>query len=194
MKKITYMLAIMLMLAPILSVSGKEHGDNNLTQAMAFGRTQIGLNEVIGSVEKVSGGRVVKIEIEQQGKLHPAKKGLPMFEVESVKDGTMAKYYVDPVTGKVIDQKKVWWQVFDFDSPWKSEGFAKVKVPMVQAVSVAEQASGGKAMSAKLKERHGVFFYMIRTIADSNIKIVLIDPDNGKVYMEPEGNSTKCSH
>jgi len=161
---------------------------------MAFGRTQIGLNEVIDSVEKVSGGRVVKIEIEQQGKLHPAKKGLPMFEVESVKDGTMAKYYVDPVTGKIIDQKKVWWQVFDFDSPWKSEGFAKVKVPMVQAVSVAEQASGGKAMSAKLKERHGVFFYMIRTIADSNIKIVLIDPDNGKVYMEPEGNSTKCSH
>jgi uncharacterized membrane protein YkoI len=95
---------------------------------------------------------------------------------------------------KIIDQKQVWWQVFDFDSPWKSEGFAKVKVPMVQAVSVAEQASGGKAMSAKLKERHGVFFYMIRTIADSNIKIVLIDPDNGKVYMEPEGISTKCSH
>jgi hypothetical protein len=43
-------------------------------------------------------------------------------------------------------------------------------------------------------KEHGVFSYMIRTIADSNVKIVLIDPDNGKVYQEPQGYHSECNH
>jgi uncharacterized membrane protein YkoI len=194
MKKIAYVLAIAMLFAPILTVWGKEHEDNYLTQAMAFGRAQVSLQDVISSVEKTSGGRVVEVEIEDQCKLLSSKSGVPMYEVESVKDSALTKYYVDGTTGKIIDQKRSWWSALDLDAPWKSAKFAKVKLSIVQAVATAEQATGGKAMSAKLKGRHGDVFYMIRTVVDGNVKVVLVDPENGKAYQTPLARHTGYDH
>jgi uncharacterized membrane protein YkoI len=194
MKKLVYMLAIAVLLAPVLPAWGKEHGDHNLTQVMAFGRAQVSLLDVIGSVEKASGGRVVGVEIEHQKNLLSSKNGPLMYEVESVIGGTMTTYFADATTGKIIKQKKNWCAALDFDAPWKSADFAQVKVSMAQAVADAEKATSGKAMSAKLRVRHGVLFYNIRTVTDGNVKVVLIDPDNGKIYQAPQYRHTKCGH
>jgi hypothetical protein len=55
---------------------------------------------------------------------------------------------VDPLTGKIIEQKNCWWTGFDCDSPWRSEGFISSKMSMEQAVAAAEKATGGKARMA----------------------------------------------
>jgi uncharacterized membrane protein YkoI len=192
MRRFIYMVVICVLLAPTLPAWGWSHGENTLTMAMSFGRAQITLQEVISNVEKTSGGRVVAVELEQKCNLFCSKASSPLFEVESVKDGTATKYFVDPVTGKIIEQKNCWWSALDFDSSWKTEGFNNIKMSMEQAVAAAEQATGGKAMSARLKERKGLLFYQVQTISEGSVKAVLIDPDNGKSYQAPQSSHNKC--
>lgn len=117
---------------------------------------------------------------------------MPYFEVESVKDGTPSKFFVDTVTGEISDQKTYWWSFLNFHSPWKSEAFAKIMMPMGKALETAAQATLGTAMNARLKERHGSFFYQVQTVKEGTVKAVLIDPENGKSYQGPEPRHGKC--
>ncbi len=192
MRRFIYTVVICVLLTPTLPAWGWDHGDNTLTMAMAFGRAQITLQDVISTVEKTSGGKVVAAEIEQKCKLFCSKAGLPLFEVESVKDGTLTEYFIDPLTGTIVEQNKCWWSSLDCDAPWKSEGFIAIKMTMEKAVAAAEKATGGKAMSARLKERKGLLFYQVQTITEGNVKAVLIDPDNGKTYQAPQSRHNKC--
>jgi len=192
MRIFNQMSLIVILLVSALPAWGWDHGDNNLTMAMVFGRSQVTLQDIIKTVEKTSEGKVVKVEIEQKCKLFCSKTGLPLIEVDSVKDGTLTEYYVDPVTGKITEQNKSWWSSLDCDAPWRSESFSKIKMTMEQALAAAEQVTGGKAMSARLKERKGLLFYQVQTLSDGNVKAVLVDPENSKVYQATRASHKEC--
>ena len=69
------------------------------------------------------------------------------------------------------------------------------KISLAQAITGAEQKSGGKAINAGLNNENGAMTYGIEVIKDNSIETVLVDLNTGEVVKvlpadtEPEGNN-----
>ena len=69
------------------------------------------------------------------------------------------------------------------------------KISLAQAITGAEQQSGGKAINAGLNNENGAMTYGVEVIKGNTIQTVLIDINTGQVVKvlsadtEPEGNN-----
>ena len=55
------------------------------------------------------------------------------------------------------------------------------KTPIVEAISAAEQKTGGRAMKAEIEREKGVYVYEIKTVSKDKAVKVFVDPTSGKV-------------
>jgi uncharacterized membrane protein YkoI len=69
------------------------------------------------------------------------------------------------------------------------------KISLAQAITGAEQKSGGKAISAGLNNENGAMTYGVEVIKGNTVETVLVDLNSGEVVKmlpadnEPEGNN-----
>jgi uncharacterized membrane protein YkoI len=69
------------------------------------------------------------------------------------------------------------------------------KISLAQAITGAEQQSGGKAINAGLNNENGAMTYGVEVIKGNTVQTVLIDINTGQVVKvlsadtEPEGNN-----
>ena len=57
----------------------------------------------------------------------------------------------------------------------------QAKTSLVQAITAAEQETGGKAIETGIENRDGILAYEITTAKGNTLETVLVDPDSGKV-------------
>jgi uncharacterized membrane protein YkoI len=58
---------------------------------------------------------------------------------------------------------------------------ANAKVTMAQAIAMAEQRPGGKAIGTGIEDENGTVLLEVQVIKDNQKHSVLIDPDSGQV-------------
>jgi uncharacterized membrane protein YkoI len=58
---------------------------------------------------------------------------------------------------------------------------ANAKVTMAQAIAMAEQRTGGKAIGTGIEDENGTVLLEVQVIKDNQKHSVLIDPDSGQV-------------
>lgn len=62
------------------------------------------------------------------------------------------------------------------------------KIPAVQAIAVAEQQTGGRALKIDVENEKGTYLYEIKTASRDKVAAVFVDPATGKVVrVEDEG-------
>ena len=58
---------------------------------------------------------------------------------------------------------------------------ANAKVTMIQAITAAEQQTGGKAVGTGIEDQDGTVFLEVQVLKDGQRQKVLVDPQNGQV-------------
>lgn len=62
---------------------------------------------------------------------------------------------------------------------------AKAKVSLSQAITAAEQSTGGKAFDAEVDSENGKLRYSVKVADAQGVKSVLVDPETAQVTAEP---------
>ena len=157
--------------------------DDNLerTQRLALDKARISLLQAIGNIEAASGGKVVMAVVEPELKPPALRKGPAVYEIMTVKDGSMRAYFVDVVSGKVISQVDDWFGLLHFLTISKSEAFAVAKLSLAQAIALAERNYGGQTFEARTKEEDDVLYYRINLRIKNKDKRVYVNATTGRV-------------
>ena len=148
------------------------------------------LAHAVRVAEKQTGGRARKAEMERE-------RGVYVYEIKTVtKDGS-ATVLVDPLSGNVLRVDTPGFiasiaNVFDRDDQREDQTtFARLEassMALAGAIEAAEKETGGRAVKAALKSRHGAGLFEVRVVKDSAPQKVLVDPATGKVVtVSPHG-------
>jgi uncharacterized membrane protein YkoI len=183
------MIIMMVMVGPSW---GSEPIDRIQAQKIALEKTDVSLTQIINSIESDPGVRVVKVETEPfslaQGPMCYdllTAKGTSSWVASIFKCTKATEYYVDVTSGKVLLKKKPFWGYFYFSADNKATALSQVKLPMTQAIGLAEKAVGGKTVLVRVHRDSGIVFYQITMIVNDALKRVLVDSYNGKVTEVP---------
>lgn len=178
-----FCLLVMVMMAAALPALARADADRIQAQKIALEKTDVSLIQIITSLESNSDIRVVKVETEP----FSLTQGPMCYDLLTVKEGTVTEYYVDVTSGKVLLKKDPLWGFFYFSAVNKAKALSQVKLAMVQAIGIAEKATGGKTVHVKVHRDSGIVFYQINMIVNDDLKRVLVDSYNGKVTDVPMG-------
>ncbi len=178
-----FCLLVMVMMAAALPALARADADRIQAQKIALEKTDVSLIQIITSLESNSDIRVVKVETEP----FSLTQGPMCYDLLTVKEGTVTEYYVDVTSGKVLLKKDPLWGFFYFSAVNKAKALSQVKLAMVQAIGIAEKATGGKTVHVKVHRDSGIVFYQITMIVNDDLKRVLVDSYNGKVTDVPMG-------
>jgi uncharacterized membrane protein YkoI len=178
-----FCLLVMVMMVAALPALARADADRIQAQKIALEKTDVSLIQIITSLESNSDIRVVKVETEP----FSLTQGPMCYDLLTVKEGTVTEYYVDVTSGKVLLKKDPLWGFFYFSAVNKAKALSQVKLAMVQAIGIAEKATGGKTVHVKVHRDSGIVFYQINMIVNDDLKRVLVDSYNGKVTDVPMG-------
>lgn len=173
-KKFTIITAGFLALLGSTALADDHHGGTEA--AIARGRAEVSLQEVIDKVAADSKGRVVEIHFEEMGSFFSFGDGPLVYEVEAVTPEGVMEYKVDPKDGNIISSSKD--HLADFRYRNLRDG---MKFTLKQAIAKAEK-EGGQVVSAKLEKEDGTVLYHIRVNEAGSVRTLLIDPLNGNIY------------
>lgn len=158
----------------------------NIKRAMILDSFTTNLSDIVKAKEK-KGIQVIKAELEKQESIFSTKEEPMIYEIVTSDGKTdKIKYYIDPMTGKDIDSKKITnWNPFDDDTQ------AMTKFSMSQAIDLAVKELGGKVYEAELEEDDGINYYELKILTDSGVKKAIVNPNSGKMYLKKRGNKDR---
>ncbi len=121
-------------------------------------------------------GRVVEI-----GFAH--KNGAGWYQALVLTDDGLRYLRIDPASGALGDGDHPPVARADLTAAGQRDldGLRAAKVPLAQAVGSAEQASGGKAISAGVEQLGGVPQYYVQTVSHGKLGAWTVDPQTGRV-------------
>ncbi|WP_300668658.1 PepSY domain-containing protein [Desulfoluna sp.] len=189
-KKCTLMTAGFLAFLSSLSLLGSvalaDDHPNGMKAAIARGRANVSLEEVIDKVATDSNGRVVEIHFEEMDSFFSFGDGPLVYEVEAVTPEGVMEYRVDPKDGNIISSNRDRLATFHYRN--LPEG---MELTLKQAIAKAEKTRVGVVTSATLEEEGGNFFYHLRINEAGTDQSLLIDPLNGNIYPVSSHHSEK---
>jgi len=179
MNRISLLIAIIMVIA--VPSWGRDDISHIQARKIALEKTDVSLSQIIGSVESLSGAKVIKVETEP----FSLTQGPMCYDLLTAKGKTVREYYVDVRSGKVLLEKRPFWSFFYFSAVNKAKALSQVKLSMVQAIGLAEKETGGKTVHIMVHRDSGIAFYQITLIVNDALKRVLVDSYNGKVTEVP---------
>lgn len=134
------------------------------------------LVQAISTVEQQGGGQAVQAEARED-------KGAMRYVITTLSKGKATKTLVDPETGTVVDaaSKGVLSRMFGDDEESEHSGIGTSKFSLAAAVTMAEQQSGGKAVEAGFKNKHGKPRFEIEVAKDGAAQEIRVDGTTGQV-------------
>jgi len=170
-KKILLLLLIVLVVAPTGLLAKKEHRDHRLFDQLD--RATIDLGQAVKRVENQMKGKVYKARLEKAG-----RRNL-VFMVHSLIKNEVIVVIVDPRSGQIINatQEGFWEKWTERDL---KKAALNIKIPMSQAISIAQKACAGKATRARLEFSDEIIHYGIDVHAVYERCKILVDSENGE--------------
>lgn len=186
-KKFTIMTAGFLALLGSAALADDHHGGTEA--AIARGRAEVSLQEVIDKVAADSKGRVVEIHFEEMDAFFSFGDGPLVYEVEALTSEGVMEYKVDPKDGNIISRSKELMGGLEYRKLPDD-----MKLTLKQAVEKAEKTGDGEVVSAKLIKEDGTVIYHVRVNEAGTGRTLLIDPLNGNVYPVSSHHSDEEGH
>ena len=121
---------------------------------------EIGLAEAIALAEReVDGGRVIEAELDEDDDMY-------FYKLEVMNEDGLWLVYLNPASGVVIGRREpgLVTGAVRGDGRQKAEALAAAGTSLVQALSIAESSTGGKAIDIELQRDDGTYFYEVETI------------------------------
>jgi uncharacterized membrane protein YkoI len=147
----------------------------------AFEHGKITLAQAIASAEKLSNGKVTNASFERMN----GKSG---YAVIVFANNKMQDYWVDSQSGQASPVTRISTREANIQSldkvEWPTIQSAKTTLP--QAVTMAEQHSGGKAMDVGLEKRGTAVAYDVEVLKDGKLNTYWIDPVSGQITNRAE--------
>ncbi|EFL51171.1 Propeptide PepSY amd peptidase M4 [Solidesulfovibrio fructosivorans JJ]] len=141
----------------------------------AFASVKTSLIQAIGTVEQKNGGQVVKAEYHMRNRT-------PVYVVASLSNGKESITLVDPMSGNILgtNQEGFFSRLFD-DEADEQTGIKASKLTLRAAVTMAEQQTGGKAIEAGFKDKHGKPRFEIALVKNGASQEIVIDGTSGQI-------------
>lgn len=138
-------------------------------------RPDISMVQAISNIESASGARVLDVEFDPRIKPISLVKGPPVYGLLTVKEQSFKVYFVDIATGKVLRQSPDWLQHRRKKALVKPGRLTQARISMVQAITLAESRTGGRAVQVRTKADGENLVYQVSTVADSKLRRMNID-------------------
>jgi uncharacterized membrane protein YkoI len=136
-----------------------------------FEQAKVTLDQAIAAAEKQSGGKAMDATFQNMG----ANSG---YAVTVLADGRMKVLWVDPQSGLATPEAKMLSAEANQKALSDLNG-AKTSLP--QAISMAEQRTGGRAIDAWIVKHSDKYAYDIRLLRDGKLSTLWVDPDSGEI-------------
>lgn len=171
--RLTAALAWISMLAVAASAQASQSAKH---EAAELHRAKLSLIEAIVTAQKQNGGRALSAQFE-------FKRGNPAyFEVKVLSaDGSkLTRFELDPRSGKVQDTgNEALEKLITRITP---EELSQVSTTLTHAIALAEQSSGGHAVSAEVKRDAGALGYEVATVKlDGNSQTIRVRAADGRI-------------
>ncbi|MBN9507990.1 MAG: PepSY domain-containing protein [Alphaproteobacteria bacterium] len=149
-----------------------------------FQHAKITLGEAIAAAAKESAGEVTNVAFN-------VMHGKSGYAVTVLADGKMQSIWVDGQSGKAMPTAKLTTADVNEQSLDKIEASSLkgAKTSLSQAVAMAEQHAGGKAIEAGVGKRDKTVGYDISLLRDGKRSSVWVDPATGKITAPNESAS-----
>ncbi|MFC0241185.1 PepSY domain-containing protein [Rhodopseudomonas telluris] len=128
--------------------------------------------DLVAMVERQLGGaRVYDVALNDQG-------GAPFFEIKSIKDGNVWDTVVDVKTRQVISSMVV-MPVAELqgDDKRNVEAFERSRMPLTEAIGIAEKYGAGRAVSAGLHFTDNRLVIVVDVVSNGALKEIQVEPD-----------------
>lgn len=128
--------------------------------------------DLIRMVEKkLPGVRVFDLNLTDEG-------SVPWFEVKSYKGDQVWSTMIDVATRRIVRSSEAKpASVLDAETLRDLGDFRRIKMKLSEAVVIAEQLSGGRAISAGLHRGDNKLVFVVVVVADGALKEVTVEPD-----------------
>jgi uncharacterized membrane protein YkoI len=165
--RITHVFAPALATAIISAAAGGAIAADQ-ADVQALSRSKMSLTQAIEAAEQQGrGGKAIDAEFEADD------KGT-RYEIKVLGPDSLVTYTMDADTGKVLDTSNE--PVEKFFTRLKPENVRGSRTTLAQAIGIAEQRTGGKAMEAEVDREGDVVRYDVTTVkADGSEHEVYVD-------------------
>ena len=128
--------------------------------------------DVVRMVESGLGGaRAYDLALNDQG-------GAPFFEIKSIKDDNIWSTVVDIATGRVVSSAAVMPTAeLQGDDRRNIAAFARSRMPLAEAIAIAEKVGAGQAISAGLSYLEGRLIIAVVVVSGGALKEIHVEPD-----------------
>ncbi|HEX7970425.1 MAG TPA: PepSY domain-containing protein, partial [Stellaceae bacterium] len=141
----------------------------------SFEQAPVSLTKAIGTAEASSHGSAI------DASFVPAN-GAPLYDIKTVGNGMLWEGQIDAHTGQLV-RRPASTPEAQLTAEQKAQvaEAARAKDSLREAVSTAEQGTGGKAISAALAQHEGKLAYDTETVRDGAVMMVSVDLRSGEV-------------
>lgn len=128
--------------------------------------------DLVAMVERQLGGaRVYDVALNDQG-------GAPFFELKSLKDGKVWDTVVDVKTRQIVSSMAVMPTTdLQGDDRRNVEAFERSRMPLIEAIGIAEKYGAGRAVSAGLHITDGKLVIVVDVVSNGALKEIQVEPD-----------------
>jgi uncharacterized membrane protein YkoI len=140
-------------------------------------RAKLSLTQAIETAEQQGSGKAIKAEFEA-GDDKP-----PRYEIKVLGDDKLVTYTLDADTGKVLETEND--RIEKLFTRLRPEDVRAAPTTLAQAIGIAEQRAGGKAVEAEIdRESNSVSYAVTVAKADGSERDVHVNGATGKVVEE----------
>jgi uncharacterized membrane protein YkoI len=159
--------------------------DTNTAGTPWAGVTYTSLADAVRAVEQATGGKVLEVRFDEHS-------GHATFEAVVDRQNTLVDMRIDARTDEVteINIKEIPQWMLDWKLRADMRSIEKAKVPLADAIRMAEQISGAPAIDAGLAKPlsadNAVLAYNIEVVKNGKPDRVVIDAVTGQVIADPD--------
>lgn len=148
------------------AVSPSDEPTGPLTIAPGSGADLIRMVE-----RKLPGARVYDLNLSDEG-------AVPWFEVKAYRAGQVWSTMIDAATRRIVrspDAKPA--SDLDPEAQRDLGDFRRIKMKLSEAVVIAEQLGGGRAVSAGLHRGEDKLVFVVVVVSNGTLKEIIVEPD-----------------
>lgn len=137
---------------------------------------RINLAEAIAIAEREVDGRVIEAELDEDDDMF-------FYKLEVLGEAGLSVVYLNPASGIVVGKRSpgLVTGAFRNDDRAKAQAVADAGISLANALQVAEQRTGGRAVEIEVERDDDRYLYEIKTIQPELEHDVEIDPDSGRI-------------
>ena len=158
---------------PALAATTNETTKPDVTD---FQRAKITLDQAIAAAQKESGGNAIDANFLKMN-------GKTGYAVSVLADNQIKGLWVDPQSGQATPETRLTTAELNQQSLDKADlsGVHNEKATLAQAIAMAEQHSGGKAIDAGVAMHNDSVAYNVQTVLNGKLSTTWVNPATGQI-------------